>query len=119
MAEDSTFVSGMKLTQAEVDGLDRFVRTIEEATNNRLGFVNSDTVAFTPGALLAVAVAKFVYDVYQDYGVVAISREEFQAQFKSIAKELADLESAGEESLSLDTYARFRRDLAAAKKASR
>jgi hypothetical protein len=115
MSDESTFISGMRLTQAEVAALDRYVSMIEQAEKNRLGFINSGQVAFTPGALLAIAVAKFVYEVYQDYGKVALGPEEFQRHFKTIARELAELESMGEESLSLDVYARLRKELMAAR----
>ena len=117
MSEDSTFVKGMKLTPSEIAVLDRYVNLIEQADKNPLEFVASNRVAFTPVAMLVIALAKFAYDVYQDYGKVAISPEELQMHFKSIAKKLADLESGGEESLSLDTYARLRRELVGAKSA--
>lgn len=116
MTENSNFVRDMKLTQRELDVVDRYVGIIEQATKNKLDFIGGGTVAWTPGALLVVAVAKFAYDVYQDYGKVAVSREEFQSHFKSIAKELSALEAAGEDSLSLDTFSRLRNDLLLSKK---
>jgi hypothetical protein len=116
MADDATFFKGMKLTQAEISILDRYVGIIEQAQKNRVDFYRSGTVAFTPGAMLVIAVAKFVYDVYQDYGSIAITPEDIQRQFKSIAKELAELESRGTDAPSADIYARFRQELLATKK---
>lgn len=119
MAEGSDFIEGMRLNAREIDALDRYVGLIEKAAKNRLDFVKSDEVAFTPGALLAVAVARFAYEVYQDYGSVALTPEDIQMHFKSIAQEMAELESMGEEALTLDRYAKFRRDLMAAKRSAR
>lgn len=119
MADESTFVQGMRLTPREIDVLERHVGMIEQAAKNRMDFLKGDVVAFTPGALLAVAVARFAYEVYRDYGSVALRPEDLQMHFKSIAQELVELETNGEEALSLDVYARLRRDLVAAKKTSR
>lgn len=116
MPEEASLFSTMKLSPMEISALDRHVSLIEQANKNRLDFLRSDAVAFTPGALLAVAVARFAYQVYQDYGRVAMSPEDIQSHFKDVARELAELEAGGEDSLSLDIYSRFRRDLVAAKK---
>lgn len=116
MADGSSFVEGMRLTSREIDVLDKYVGMIEQATKSRVDFANSGQVAFTPGALLAVAVARFAYQVYRDYGSVALSPEEIQAEFKTIARELAELEAGGPEAMNLDTYARFRKDLMSSRK---
>lgn len=113
---DSDFVTGMRLSSQEIDVLGKYVEMMEQATKDKLGFADSGAVAFTPGALLVVAVAKFVYDVYQDYGKVALSARDLQSHFKSVANELAELESVDKGSLSLDTYAKFRKDLMEAKR---
>lgn len=109
----------MRLTPAEVRALERYVGMIERASKSKLDFLGSGEVAFTPGAMLAVAVANFAYEVYKDYGHVALTPEDIQMHFKSVAKELAALEARGEDAPSLDIYARFRRDLMASKKSRR
>ena len=69
-------------------------------------------MAFTPGALLVVAVADFAYELYKDYHKgSSFTDEEFAVEFKNVARELAELEARGEVAPSLDVYARFRRDL--------
>ena len=117
MPDNPDFVQGMRLSPREIDVLERYVGVIEQATKNRMEFVKSELVAFTPGALLVVAVANFAYRVYQDYGSQALTPEDLQVHFKSVASELAELESRGDEALTLDTYARFRKELMAAKRA--
>ncbi len=118
MADKPDFIRNMRLSRQELDVVDRYVGIIEQATKSRLDFIRDGggQVAWTPGALLVVAVAKFAYDVYQDYGKVAVSPDDFQLHFKSIARELAALEQAGEDSVGLDTFARLRADLLDAKK---
>lgn len=119
MSDRSSFIEGMKLTPQEIDALDRYVGVIEEAAKNRVDFARSDRVAFTPGAMLVVAVAEFAYRVYRDYGQVALTPEDLQVHFKSIARELAELEAGVEESVGIDAFARLRKQLVAAKKATR
>lgn len=118
MSDRSNFIEGMRLSPDEISALDRYVGIIEQATKNRVEFSNSGQVAFTPGALLVVAVAEFAYRVYRDYGQVALTPEDLQVHFKSVARELAELEAGVEESAGLDAFARLRKQLVAAKKAS-
>jgi hypothetical protein len=56
---DDTFVHGMGLTEAEIDALDRYIGLMEQATKNPKDFARSEAVAFTPRAMLAIAVAEF------------------------------------------------------------
>ena len=117
MTDRADFVKGMRLTDREITALERQLGVIEQAAKNRLDFVSSDTVAFTPGALLVVATAEFAYRVYQDYGRVALAPEELQRHLKDVATRLADLESSGDVALSLDLYTKLRHDLMGARKA--
>jgi hypothetical protein len=114
--DDPEFVRGMRLTQAEVDALDRYIGIIEQAAKNPVDFARSDAVAFTPGALLVVAVARFAYQVYCDYGKAAVTPQDIQFQWKEIAKELAEIESGGLDAVGLDTYAKLRRGLVASRR---
>lgn len=113
------FFKDMKLSRQEIETFEKYVTTIEKAQKNGVEFLNADVLAFTPAALLVVAVAKFAYDVYQDYGTIAADPHDFQVHFKSIIKELSALESMDQDSPSLDTYARLRKDLICAKKKSK
>jgi hypothetical protein len=113
---DDTFVHGMGLTEAEIDALDRYIGLMEQATKNPKDFARSEAVAFTPGAMLAIAVAEFAYRVYRDYGRGVVIQAQLQAEWRAIAQQLATLEEGGEEALGVDTYARLRKALAAAKR---
>lgn len=113
------FFKDMKLTKNEIQTFEKYVGVMERAQKNSVEFINSEALAFTPAALLVVAVAKFVYDVYQDYGAVATDPREFQTHFKSIIKDLNRLEELDGDVPSLDVYARLRKTLIAAKKSSK
>lgn len=110
------FFQEMNLSKSEIETFEKYVSIIEKAQKNSVEFINTDVLAFTPGALLVVAVAKFAYDVYQDYGAVAVDPREFQMHFKGIIKELNELENMDLDSPSLDIYTRLRKDLILAKK---
>src|SRR5438128_6314918 len=105
------FIRGMNLTKEEIETLERHLDILERANKNSAEFLSSGQARFTPVALLVVAVAKFVYDVYQDYGAMARDPREFQDQFKRIVKELRRIEDAGDDLPGLDVYARLRADL--------
>lgn len=113
---EDDFVRGMRLTAQEVEVLDRYINLMEQASKNPADFVRTEAAAFTPGALLVVAVARFAYQVYCDYGKAMVTPEMIQSQWKDIAKELAAIESRGEQALGLDSYARLRKGLLAAKR---
>lgn len=115
MARQTDFIKGMNLTKGEIDTVERYMGLIEQADKNKLEFLNSNQVAFTPAALLVVAVAKFAYDVYQDYGSVAVDPDTFQQQFKLIAQELHRIECVSDDLPGLDVYASLREELIAAK----
>ena len=109
---EETFLKRMQLTKDEIAALDRYVGFIEQARKNPVDFIQGGSVAFTPGALLVVAVAHFAYELYKDYHKgSSFTDEEFAVEFKNVARELAELEARGEVAPSLDVYARFRRDL--------
>jgi hypothetical protein len=110
------FFKEMNLTKSEINTFEKYVTLIESAQKNGVEFLNSEVLAFTPAALLVVAVAKFAYDVYQDYGVIARDPKDFAVHFKNIIKELSKLEDLDDDAPSLDTYARLRQDLLIAKK---
>lgn len=110
------FVSGMQLTTAEIDLLSRYLDVMEQADKHPEEFLRSEAAAFTPGALLVVAVAEFAYRVYCDYGKAMVTPEMIQSQWKKIAKELASIEAGGEAALGVNSYARMRKGLLAAKK---
>ena len=111
------FIKGMNLSKVEIETFERYVDLIEKAQKNSVEFFNDkERLAFTPAALLVVAVAKFAYDVYQDYGVVARTPAEFQVHFKKVIQELCEIEAMSEEGApNLDTYAKLRKDLLDAK----
>jgi hypothetical protein len=112
---DSEFVRGMRLTPAEVEVLDRYIAVIEKAAKNPVDFARSDVVAFTPVALLVVAVAQFAYQVYCDYGKAMVTPGDIQVQWKAIARRLAELDANGDAALGVDSYAKLRRGLMAAR----
>lgn len=114
--ENPDFIKGLNLNKEEIATLERFVDLVEKAQKDRFQFFRGQEVAFTPGALLAVAVAKFVYDVYQDYGRVAVDITTFQKHFKEVIGELREIEEMTGESGSLDTYSKLRKDLGSIKK---
>lgn len=111
-----SFIKTMNLSREELDTVERYMGLIEQANKNSLEFLGSERIKFTPAALLVVAVAKFAYDVYQDYGKVAMEPTDFQRQFKRIAQELHRLESVSDDLPRLDIYARLREELIAARK---
>jgi hypothetical protein len=113
--DERELVRGMRLTPAEIDVLDRYIGIIEQAAKNPVEFARSEVVAFTPVALLVVAVARFAYQVYCDYGKAMVTPEMIQTQWASIAKELVRIESAGVDALGIDSYAKLRKGLMAAK----
>jgi hypothetical protein len=113
--DDPEFVRGMRLTSAEVEVLGRYIDLIEKAAKNPVDFARSQAVAFTPGAMLVVAVAQFAYQVYCDYGKATVTPQDIQYQWKAIAKRLAEIEARGEGAVDVDTYARLRRGLLAAR----
>ncbi len=114
------FIKGMNLSKAEIDTFERYVDLIEKAEKNSVAFFHdADQLAFTPAALLVVAVAKFAYDVYQDYGHSVVNASDFQAHFKGVIKELCRIEEMSDKGApSLDTFAQLRKDLLEAKKNS-
>lgn len=114
--DSDQFVRGMQLTAAEIDVLSKYLDVMEQADKHPEEFLRSEAAAFTPGALLVVAVAEFAYRVYCDYGKAMVTPEMIQTQWKKIARELAAIESGGEAALGLGSYARMRKGLLAAKK---
>jgi hypothetical protein len=109
----------MNLTREEIQTFEKYVNLIEQAEKNGISFIGeAQRQAFTPGALLAVAVARFVYDVVRDYGgfVIAQEQTDFQSAMKGIIKDLHEFDSSTEDAPTLDIFAKVRRDLAISKK---
>lgn len=116
-AKQFGFMKSMNLSSEEISTFEKYVNLIERAEKNSVDFFkDKDTLAFTPAALLVVAVAKFAYDVYQDYGRIAADPADFQVHFKRVIKQLHQFESASDNAPSLDSYAIMRQELLVAKK---
>jgi hypothetical protein len=115
--KETGFIEKMNLSREEIATFEKYVDMMENAEKNGIKFMNDPSVlAFTPGALLFVAVAKFVYDVYQDYGAIAANPTDLQVNFKQIIKQLHVLENATEDAPSMDAYSAMRREIMSAKK---
>ncbi len=112
------FIKGMNLNREEIATFEKYISLLEKAEKNPMDFLGGRELAFTPGALLVVAVARFAYQVYRDYGALSVNTAEFQVQFRDVIRKLTEIESMAEDFPSLDIYARLREDLASIRKTS-
>jgi hypothetical protein len=89
------FIKGMKLTKAELKSFEELINQLELAAKDPVSFQRTGgSVAFTPGAALAIAVAKFAYDVYKDYKNSWIPGDkEFELIFKDMIQGYHKLKS--------------------------
>ena len=110
------FIKGMNLNRDEIATFEKYISLLEKAEKHPSEFLSGQALAFTPAALLVVAVAEFVYQVYRDYGSVAVNAAEFQVRFRDVIRKLNKLESMSEDYPSLDIYAQLREDIAALRK---
>lgn len=106
------FFKGMKLTPEEIRTFEKYIDVIEDASKGGVNFLRSpEVLAWTPGALLVVAVAKFVYDVYQDYGVID-QTQDLQIAMNNMIDDLNALEkSGGKDAPNLKSFAKVRKEV--------
>lgn len=110
------WIREIKLSRDEIATLEKYVNVIERADKSKVDFLSSGSseFKFTPLAMLVLAVVRFVYDVYRDYGSKAFEQTEFPHVLKDVVQSLRKIESLSADNPSLDIYAKLRRDLAEA-----
>jgi hypothetical protein len=113
------FVKGMKLNKTELQSFEELIKQLELAAKDPVSFQNTGgTVAFTPGAALAVAVAKFAYDVYMDYRHSWLTTDkDFEKIFKNMIQDYTKLKQGKKlTAAKLDTITNLRKSVVKAQK---